>query len=274
MTSDTKKTPADILSNEKQVEAILPSLEEERAAFSAEVLSLQTADTEGVACLERIYNTYMGEFINFVRRHKGGLEPYSIHYDITKDIASPDNPHLLKVCHRNMITGEEVPVAEFAIVHVLNDSTYPIKLAPGEEPDDGMAAEMAQSLYALNEFYLEHLEENNLFRYAGSHLFYLPFITACGSLMKSAVDGPFCHETVLNPPTPLPAEKCFLPYEFFFDNEDEDRSKHYLMIRLGQRSLKSTALAVEARFSLDGLRRAILVEAATTEAAPVSRTLH
>lgn len=44
MTSDTKKTPADILSNEKQVEAILPSLEEERAAIR---VSLQPQLTDG-----------------------------------------------------------------------------------------------------------------------------------------------------------------------------------------------------------------------------------
>jgi len=270
MSNDNKIISAERFFNAQQLKKVLPEMEEERVKVRQTILSIPAADTEALDVLSRIYDAYMGEFTCHVRRLNGGLQPYSFRYTLDKDMASRSNPYQIDFCHRDILTKFDTPIAQFTVVRLPSDDDYLVHAAPDVKGE----AEITASVLELNNLYVDHVQTNGLGSSICASLFYLPYLAALGSLVKSSGDGPSCHELVIDPPEPLSKEELFFPFDFFFDTDDPDPSNHFMRIRVGRVAMGVTALAVEALFCLNNLRIAAASEGKYTDAAPPGVTRH
>lgn len=270
MNNDDKIVSAERFFREQQLRQVLPEMEEERVATRRSILEAPGQDAEALNIMHRIYDAYMGEFISFVRRHRGGLQPYSFQYFAFSSMASPATPYQLNFCHRDIESKVDTPIAQFAVVRIPRDDDYPVN----EVPSPDAQVDIAESLTKLNECYAEFVEEENLTSSVCASLFYLPYMAAMGTLFKSAADGPSCHESVVDPMEALSEDELFFPFDFYFDSEDPDPTNHTTTVRLGRVLVGDSVLAVEAVFRLDNLRIAIASERKHVNVAPPNVTRH
>jgi hypothetical protein len=253
--------------NERQLKQLLPEMEEERKDWITTLSNTEHVDSEGVALVTRICDTYMGSLIAYVRMRHGGLVPYFYRYYLAEDMASPSKAHQLTFGYLDVNTREEITLAQFAVVHLPNDLDEIKSVGLDREK---VSQTNSECMGAINTMYIEHLAETGIDESVPAWLFYVPYLAVLKACLTGSSD-PLPVEDLMSP---LTVDKLFLPMEFHFDTDSKDPDEHVIVARIGQPSDSPTILAIEARFYLNALAKVAAIDAVFEATEPSSQSIH